>query len=153
MWAFAVNFAVLGLFVVYKEVLSLGPLQICRGMLLGSLIMAVLYHGSLVLARHEVARLFERFGGFRFVRLCLLVSPIFAGFLSVLLSTLLSAFSSCLLNCGLFGLQMACYSRQSRESRTQRGGILSLLLFLFLEPLGEFVLHFCSNVCKGFSLC
>ena len=68
-WAFAVNFAVSGLFVVYIGVLSLGPLRICRGMLLGSLIMAVLYHGSLVLARHEVARLFERFGGFRFVRL------------------------------------------------------------------------------------
>ena len=70
--------------------------------------MAVLYHGPLVLARHEVVRLFERFGGFRFVPFCLLVSTIFAGFLSVMLSTLLSAFSSCLLNCGLFGLQSRC---------------------------------------------
>jgi hypothetical protein len=65
----------------------------------------VLYHGSLVLARHEVVRPFEQFGDFRFVPLCLLVSPIFAGFLSVMLST----FSSCLLNCGLFGLQLASH--------------------------------------------
>jgi len=71
--------------------------------------MMLLYHGSLVLVRHEVVRLFERFDGFRFMPLCLLVSPIFAGFLSVLLSTLLSAFSSYLLNCGLFGLQMASH--------------------------------------------
>src|SRR6266487_56775 len=95
---------------VYR-VLSLGLLRVRRGVLLGSLIRAVLYHGSSVLARHEVVRPFKRFGGFRFVPLCLLVSPIFAGFLSVLLSTLLSAFSSCLFNCGLLGLQMACHCR------------------------------------------
>ena len=40
--------------------------------------MTVLYHGSLLLARHEVVWLFERLDGFRFVPLCLLVSPIFA---------------------------------------------------------------------------
>jgi len=43
-WAFAVNFAVLGLFVVRVGVLSLGLLRVCRGVSLGSLIMAVLYH-------------------------------------------------------------------------------------------------------------
>jgi hypothetical protein len=67
--------------------------------------MAVLYHGSFVMARHEVVRLFERLGGFRFVTFCPLVSTFFAGLLSVMLSAL----SSCLLNCGLFGLPMASY--------------------------------------------
>ena len=43
-WAFAVNFAVLGLFVVYIGVLSLGLLGVCRGMSLESLVMMLLYH-------------------------------------------------------------------------------------------------------------
>jgi len=43
-WAFAVNFAVLGLFVVYIGVLSLGLLRVCRGMSLESLVMMLLYH-------------------------------------------------------------------------------------------------------------
>jgi hypothetical protein len=35
--------------------------------------MAVLYHGSFVLARHYVVWLIERWGGFRFAPFCLLV--------------------------------------------------------------------------------
>ena len=43
-WAFAVNFAVLGLFVVYIGVMSLGLLRVCRGMSLERLMMMLLYH-------------------------------------------------------------------------------------------------------------
>src|SRR5216684_3761122 len=43
------------------------------------------------------------------------LSPIFAGFLLVRLSTLLSAFSSWLLNCGSFGLQIARNECQRRD--------------------------------------
>ena len=64
---------------------------------------AVLYHVS-DRARFALDEwLLERFGVLCFVACCLPVSIIFAGFLSVMLS----AFSSWLLMCGLFGLQMA----------------------------------------------
>ena len=53
--------------------------------------------------------LLERLGDFWSVLFCLLKSTIVRGFLSVLLSVLLAAFPSCLLHCGLFGLQMACH--------------------------------------------
>ena len=66
---------------------------------------SVLYHvydtGRFAL----VEWLLEGLGVFCLVPLCLLVSPIFAGFLSVMLS----AFSSWLLICSLFGLQMASH--------------------------------------------
>ena len=74
--------------------------------------------------------LLERLGFFRFVPYCLLVSPIFAGFLSVMLS----AFSSWLLICGLFGLQMASLKWQAICLLVPRGGsgLLRPLAFVML---------------------
>src|SRR5436305_12627715 len=107
--------------------------------------MMLLYHDSLVLVRHEVVRLFERFGGFRFVPLCLLVSPIFVGFLSVLLSTLLSAFSSCLLNWGLFRLQMA--SRYSQVVCSFQAPVERL--FFFQDVQGRCLYYSRQGHCLG----
>ena len=73
---------------------------------------SVLYHVSDRARFARVKWLLERPGVCCFVPICLLVSPIFAGFLSVMLSVMLSAFSSWLLMCSLFGLQMASYKRK-----------------------------------------
>ena len=75
---------------------------------------SVLYHVSESNRFARVKWLVERLSVLCFVPICLLVSPIFAGFLSVMLSVMLSAFSSWLLMCGLFGLQMASHSERQK---------------------------------------
>ena len=66
---------------------------------------SVLYHVYDTGCFALVEWLLERLGVLGCVSCCLLMSPIFAGFLSVMLS----AFSSWLLICSLFGLQMASH--------------------------------------------